>query len=480
MPNPNRFGVQTHAPPRMSFVGAIGCRFIRASSSIACILLAAFVMTAAGCSGAIDLMPTPNLYADGTIDPFAGMPPEFQNNHVDVLYFTDRQPETKTEAGVVYGYKRSRSVGFGVSEIDIGKNVSWADLSTASRTSNRSVDLELSVAKTTELARFPMTPQSLIYHPPTTAPTPTLTPESGMTFVGDEVSPERLAAEEIVRNEISARMAKTPVKEIYLFVHGFDNDFDDSVETIAQLWHFFGRQGVPIAYTWPAGSKGLLRGYQYDSESSQFTVYHFKQVLRLLASCPDVKRINIIAHSRGTAVAVDGLRELHMEISGHGVSTRKYLKLGTLVLAAPDIDLDVIIQKAITVRLGQVPERFVMYINPNDKALGLSSWLFGNIQRLGDIKADQFSPAELEALRKSMTVQVVQAQISITGSFGHDYFHANPGVSSDLVLVMRFKAPPGAAYGRPLRNNQKGFWIVDDSYPGMEPSTSELKNEESH
>ena len=35
---------------------------------------------------------------------------------------------------------------------------------------------------------------------------------------------------------------------------------------IAELWHFLGRQGVPILYTWPAGFGGL-RGYTRDRES---------------------------------------------------------------------------------------------------------------------------------------------------------------------------------------------------------------------
>src|SRR5205823_4649635 len=116
---------------------------------------------------------------------------------------------------------------------------------------------------------------------------------------------QQATAEEAFRRELSARLAKTPTKEVYVFVHGFANTFDDSIRTIGQLWHFFGRGGVPIAYTWPAGSPGVL-SYMYDRESSEFTVYHFKQMLKLLASCPDVKEINIICHSRGTDIVSAG------------------------------------------------------------------------------------------------------------------------------------------------------------------------------
>ena len=70
---------------------------------------------------------------------------------------------------------------------------------------------------------------------------------------------------------------------------------------IAELWHFLGRQGVPILYTWPAGFGGL-RGYTRDRESGGFTIFHLKQFLRLLASTPELEELNIIAHSRGTDV----------------------------------------------------------------------------------------------------------------------------------------------------------------------------------
>ena len=415
----------------------------------------------AGCQSSTPLMPTPNLYAGGNFDPFENVPPELQNNHVDVLYFTDRAPEGTTHAGNQYGYKRSRSVGFGLSEVDIGKNVSWDQLVKASRSSVRLINLNLRVAKTTELMRFPQTPRSIVQvHQPATEPA------AGFALLGDDEDAEEVAAEDAVRKEISAQLAKTPVKEVYIFVHGFDNTFDDSVETIAEMWHFLGREGVPIAYSWPAGSKGLLRGYEYDTASSEFTVYHLKQMLRVIASCPDVQKINIIAHSRGTDTTITALKELHLELHASGRNTRAALKLGTLVLAAPDIDVDVVIQNFANVRLGQVPERFCLYINSKDKALSFSSWLAGGIERLGGLKATTFTPAELKVLRDSKTTQIVDARVTNPGDFGHDYYHANPAVSSDLILLMRYHLSPGVASERPLRAMDNGFWAVDDGYPG--------------
>ena len=270
-------------------------------------LLLACIILIAGCSDKIFLMPTPNLYAWGNFNPFKDVPPELQNNHVDVLYLTDRVPEGTTAEGIQYSYKRSRSVGFGISEVEIGKNVSWDQLVKASRTSTRLINLPLNVTKTTELGRFPQTPRHTLVelHPET--PYPSTDPTAQPVLLGDIRDAPQLAAEAAFHRELSAQLAKTPQKEVYLFVHGYNNSFDDAVETTAQLWHFLGRQGVPVSYTWPAGSAGLLRGYEYDSASSEFTVFHLKQALRMIASCPDVQKVNIIAHSRGTDATVNAL-----------------------------------------------------------------------------------------------------------------------------------------------------------------------------
>jgi esterase/lipase superfamily enzyme len=210
----------------------------------------------------------------------------------------------------------------------------------------------------------------------------------------------------------------------------------------------------------------LLQGYTYDRESSEFTVYHLKQVIRLIASCPDVKKLHIICHSRGTDTTLNALRELHMEIHGSHRSTGQVLKLGTVVMAAPDIDMDVVVQKLTSARLGRVPEHFAIYVCARDNALGISNWLFSGIRRLGQLNADLFTPEELAMLRASNKMQIIDARVSDPGDFGHDYFHSNPAVSSDLILLLRYDLAPGPQNGRPLRIERKGFWEVDDNYPG--------------
>src|SRR4051812_31278598 len=73
-----------------------------------------------GCTGNPTRMPTPNLYADQIVNPFDDVDPVYRSNKVDVLYFTDRQPESVSGDDRTYGSKRSRSVAFGVSTVQFG------------------------------------------------------------------------------------------------------------------------------------------------------------------------------------------------------------------------------------------------------------------------------------------------------------------------------------------------------------------------
>ena len=430
-----------------------GCARSRPHLGLVMFALCTVLLLVGGCSSKKYLMPTPSIYTQPDWNPFADVPPALRGDTASVLYITDRVPETATPKPLAYGHRRSRSAAFGEAVVRFGNGLSWDDIVAASRTEKRSDEVELNLVSTTELARFAKTPPTLV-----------LTDAQLAAFVRAEADSTQLEAEKRFREDMAARLAKTPRKEVFIYVHGFANSFENAALTTAEIWHFLGREGVPVCYTWPAGDSGF-KAYQYTLESTQFTVYHFKQALRLIASCPEVEKVHIIAHSRGTAVTTDTIRELHLEIRGTA-DTQQTLKLGTVILAAADIDLDVAIARDATERIGRAMERSAIYIASHDKALGVSGWLFGGIRRLGDIDPKIFDTSEIEALRSSQRLQLIDARIKKAGLIGHSYFHNNPAVSSDLVLMMRYQLPPGAGHGRPLGASELGLWVIDDDYPG--------------
>src|SRR4051794_36283476 len=90
-------------------------RTLNWGAAVAYVLL----LLASGCGGAPQLMPTPNLYSRGKVDPFAEVPPALQGNLIDVMYLTDRTREADSPRGAEYGYKRSRSAAFGIGRLEI-------------------------------------------------------------------------------------------------------------------------------------------------------------------------------------------------------------------------------------------------------------------------------------------------------------------------------------------------------------------------
>jgi esterase/lipase superfamily enzyme len=307
-----------------------------------------------------------------------------------------------------------------------------------------------------ELGRFPAVPDLAAFQ--------------GDGYVeSPDVVAKRSASERQLTALLSSFLNRTSRREAYVYIHGFNNTFEDAAFVMAGLWHFMGRTGAPIIYTWPAGSpEGALGGYTHDSESGQFTGYHLRHFLQTIASCPDLEKIHLIAHSRGTDVLMTALRELNLKYRGAGKQTRSELKLGNLVLAAADLDFEVTSQRITAELLPLIPERMTVYVSATDRAIGLADLLFGSKRRIGQLRWTDLTPEQRNALDAVSQMQVIDARVN-TGFLGHSYFHASSAVSSDLILLLRDNCGPGAENGRPLIRRSGGFWELRDGYPrGLE------------
>ena len=319
----------------------------------------------------------------------------------------------------------------------------------------RSRALYLDVVSVTEIARTPNFP--LPY-----------TLRDGWPVTEAETARKLEAVGSALHEILRQRLAISPRKDVLLYVHGVANTFDDALYTTAELWHYLGREFVPVAYTWPAGHGGLLRGYTYDRESSEFTVFHFKRFLAWLASLPEVEGIHIIAHSRGTGVAVTGLRELVIESRARGEEPLARYKLRNVVLAAPDIDLEVFMMRNETEAMSLAADRWTYYTSRSDGAIGLAQFLFSGL-RIGRARYD--SIGDLIRQRSDLIQStlgnrevLVEYEGRFGGRHGHDYFRTNPAVASDLVLTVRYGRDPGAEHGRPLKHRGAIFWKIGDDY----------------
>jgi len=420
------------------------------------IFLLVLLLTA--CSSTRVMMPTPNLYVDSGTDTYADLHESLKSTEVPLYYVTDRAPEQDENGNLKYGYERSASLAFGSTVVDLGEDISWEQLLEASRTQQRLNDVPMKVQELTEIVRGPNVPI------PYTA-------VDGKIVEDPEFVAQRAAAAEVFRQVMVKQLALTPRKEVFIFVHGYHNDFDDAAFAMAELWHFLGRIGVPIIYTWPAGHPGLF-GYTYDRESSEFTVYHLRQVLTFISSFPEVEKIHVIAHSRGTDVAVTALRELTIAARAAGIDPKEKFKIHNFVLAAPDLDRQVAQQRILGDHLGQSAYRFTIYTSPADKAIGWSDKIFDSPKgRIGNATVEDIPETSRIALERGNANfayvnfwSATDNSNSDADSFGHSYFRNAPTVSSDLILMLRDDLDPGPP-GRPLEPLGFKFWRVPPGYP---------------
>jgi esterase/lipase superfamily enzyme len=415
------------------------------------ILVVTLIFALSFCGCQTQLMPTPNLYVKPGNTAFVGVVPQFQSNAVDILYITDRKPEGQKKGQPHYGSGRSDSAAYGSCIVEIGNQISWEMLVENSQLRRRSKSLPMSIHKITEHGRFAELPLPLV--------------EAGHQLIEDptaKAKQERLAQEAL--QEVRHRLSLTSRKEAFLFIHGNFSSFEHAMFVLAGLWHFLGREGVPIAYTWPSGSKGgLLKRYTYDRESGEFTVFHLKQFLRVLASCPELEKIHIVSHSQGTNVITNALRELFIEARAAGQDPRTKFKIANLVLAAPDIDFGVAVQRIANERFFDGVDRLTLYVSKDDRALQSADWLFSS-HRLGEVRLDDVSENLRRNAGKVRRTHVIDTRVKAE-FFGHSYFYTSPAVSSDLILLLRDNRDPGSANGRPLIELGNNFWQIKDGYP---------------
>lgn len=160
-----------------------------------------------------------------------------------------------------------------------------------------------------------------------------------------------------------------------VFVHGFNNTYEDSVFRLAQIVHDSSAAATPILFTWP--SRAQLFAYNYDKESTNYSRTALEQTLRVLGDDPDVKDITILAHSMGTWLTMESLRQMGIR-DGH-----VNRKIHNVVLASPDIDIDVFAKQF--VEMGAPRPKFTIFVSQDDRALAVSRFISGDVSRLGAI-----------------------------------------------------------------------------------------------
>lgn len=211
--------------------------------------------------------------------------------------------------------------------------------------------------------------------------------------------------------------------DVLIYVHGFKQTFETAALDAAHLSDGIRFRGQTMVFSWP--SKAGLFDYSYDRESAMWSRDDFERVLQSVVTPQGAARVHIVAHSMGTMLTLESLRQLH-DRYGDTVDDR----IGAVVFAAPDIDMDVF-SSAIT-RLGPLARKITVITSTNDRALALSGQLAGGMTRVG---------AAEKAVIEKLGVRVIDASDSGWGIVNHDLFLSN----ADVRRVIRRQIDTSAA-----------------------------------
>ena len=214
-------------------------------------------------------------------------------------------------------------------------------------------------------------------------------------------------------------------REAVVFVHGFNNTFAEGAYRLAQIGHDLDLRGAYVHYSWPSRAHPL--GYAYDRDSALFARDGLEDLLHEVRAA-GAERILLIAHSMGSALTMETLRQI--AIAGD----RALLdRIAGVVLISPDIDVDVF--RAQAARIGALPQPFYIFTSKKDRALALSARLTGQRDRLGTI-ADV---AEIADLRVTLLD---------TTAFSSGVGHFNAGNSPGLLAILGRLNEVDAAFAR--------------------------------
>jgi esterase/lipase superfamily enzyme len=227
---------------------------------------------------------------------------------------------------------------------------------------------------------------------------------------------------------VQEALTRASRKEILVYIHGYNNKFDEAVLWAGQLKHATAFDGVQVAYSWP--SRGSKLSYATDSGNAEWTTPHLKEFLDALAAAHPGARIHLLAHSLGNRALLHALQRLATEQRSTPAP-----RFGQIILAAPVIDQDVFRQLIGPVL--NLADRITLYTSAHDSALGASGWLF-SYPRAGD------SEYGLVLVPGMDTVDVTAVD---KGGSRHNYFLDNARVITDIFQLLKYNAPPGDRFG---------------------------------
>ena len=177
-----------------------------------------------------------------------------------------------------------------------------------------------------------------------------------------------------LRAEIAHRNARGQPGSPLIFVHGYAESFPRAAYRNAQIVVDARLNVVPILFAWPSRDSPI--DYAYDRESATFSRDALVDVINAVRKASGSAPPDLLAHSMGNWIAIEAIAGIP------GPSPMSGRKIGALVLASPDVDIDVF-SKDLPRALSGANATLLM-TSRNDVLLGVSEFLAHGVSRTGN------------------------------------------------------------------------------------------------
>lgn len=371
----------------------------------------------------IELMPSPDVYDDGVIDPFTDTSKMETLPYNRILYATDRKPSNENEKNRFYSNDRGGVLRLGVGRVEfVRSDLTWEEARRISLAKNRTDKYPIRVS---DVEEYGILDRSAV-----------------MLANPDELGDDPQDAAKNFAVAVNAKLANSKRKDIYIYTHGYKVIFENPLLVATELWHFLGYDGVFIAYAWPATPSRWA--YLRDIETAAGYARNLRIFLEYLAEETDAENIHVLGYSAGTRLVARTFEQLaliHHERTAEEIYAA--LRIDHVILVGSDLDREVFAAYLADGML-KVPRHLSIYVSEKDKALRLSRFLTRR-ERLGQMWSQEIKADISEYLYQNEAdisiINVTEARESTAGN-GHDYFRRSPWASSDILITLSYGLSP--------------------------------------
>ncbi|GAC1311311.1 MAG: hypothetical protein NVSMB21_20540 [Vulcanimicrobiaceae bacterium] len=209
-------------------------------------------------------------------------------------------------------------------------------------------------------------------------------------------------------------------KQILVFVHGFNESFEQAARLAAQMkFDLLPLDVAMVLYSWP--SHANLLAYADDARENDRTVPQLAAFLERVSREAGGAHVSIVAHSMGNRALTQALRSL--------ATNATQPLFDQIIMAAPDVPSTDLATSSC--RLARTARGVTLYASQHDQALLASAALWHQA------RAGLVNPLFIGA-----GIDTIDASGALTDFLGHGYFSRNNEILSDIEDVLKSDPPP--------------------------------------